>query len=92
MNAVDLDDTTNCPLGHRCESCGAAGNGVTVQTATTPLGVLCLTMCPRCSRSTVAPPLAVGTVVRLVMQHCEQLGIDADEMAAAMDERPVGDR
>jgi len=87
VSAVNLDDITNCPLGHRCESCGTAGNGVTVQTATTPLGVLCLTLCPRCAVSTAAPPLAVGTVVRLVMQHCMHLGIDADQMAAAMEGR-----
>ncbi len=86
MTGIDLDDITNCPTGHRCESCGAAGNGVTVQTATTPLGVMCLSLCPRCSASSVAPPVAVGTAVRLVYQHAGHLGIDLDEMAAAMDE------
>jgi len=89
VSSVDLDDTSNCPVGFRCESCGDAG-GITVATASTAVGVLCLSLCPRCSSSTVAPPVAVGTAVRLVMQHCTHLGIDADEMAAAMNKG--GDR
>lgn len=89
MRRINLDDTTNCPLGHRCESCGAAGDRLTVQTATTAVGVLCLTLCPRCAASDVAPPVPVATAVRLVMQHCQHLGIDADQMAAAMDHAPT---
>jgi hypothetical protein len=46
-----------------------------------PLGAACLTMCPRCAGSGVVPPVAVGTAVRLVAQHCEHLGIDLDAMA-----------
>lgn len=86
----DLDDTTNCPLGHRCESCGDEDGALAVSTANTPLGVLCLTLCPVCAASDVAPPVSVGTAVRLVLQHCEHLGITADDMAAAL--RPGGDR
>ena len=83
---VDLDDTSRCPLGHRCESCGAERDDLAICTVELgPLGVACLTMCPRCAGSDVAPPVAVGTAVRLVMQHCEHLGIDADQMAAAME-------
>jgi hypothetical protein len=52
----------------------------------TPLGVLCLTLCPLCAGSSVAPPVSLGTAVRLVGQHAEHLGIDLDEMAAAMQE------
>jgi hypothetical protein len=86
MPTVDLHNTANCPLGHRCESCGTTGQGLAVKTATTALGVLCLTLCPRCAASSVAPPIGIGTAVRFVMQHCAHLGIDADEMAAAMDD------
>ncbi len=85
MTRIDLDDTTNCPTGFRCESCGDIG-AITVATALTAVGVLCVSLCERCSSSTVTPPVAVGTAVRLVMQHCAHLGIDADQMAAAMDE------
>jgi hypothetical protein len=45
---------------------------------------MCLTMCERCAASTVSPPVAVATAVRLIAQHCIHLGIDVDEMAAAM--------
>ena len=86
MSAVNVDDTSRCPVGHRCECCGAAGMKLIVTTATTPLGVLCLTTCPRCSRSTSALPVTVSTAARLVGQHCAHLGIDLDEMAAAMAE------
>ncbi len=86
MNVTDLYDTSRCPRGHRCESCGVEASDLAVTTADTMLGVLCLTMCERCAQATVSPPVAVGTAVRLVCQHCEHLGIDLDEMAAALDE------
>lgn len=82
--SVGLYDTGACPLGHRCESCGADGEDLAVVAASTPLGVLCLTMCPRCAGSGVAPPVAVGTAARLVGQHAVHLGIDLDEMAETM--------
>ncbi len=86
MSAVDLDDTSRCPLGRRCESCGAERDDLAVCTvALDRLGVACLTMCPRCAGSGVVPPVSVGTAVRLTMQHCLHLGIDADQMAAAME-------
>lgn len=89
---TDLDDTTNCPVGFRCESCGDTG-GITVSTAATPLGVLCLSLCRRCAASTVAPPITVHTAARLVGQHCQHLGIDVDEAAAlARDDDGDGDR
>lgn len=81
---VDPNDTSRCPLGVRCESCGVERADLTVETATTPLGVLCLTLCPRCAAADMAPPIAVGTAARLVGQHCEHLGIDLDEMSEAM--------
>ncbi len=40
----DLDDTSRYPLGHRCGSCGDEHPSVDVTTATTPLGVLRLTL------------------------------------------------
>lgn len=82
---VDLDDTSRCPLGHRCEACGIEADDLAVRTAVLgPLGVACLTLCPRCAASDVAPPVAVGTAVRLVGQHCEHLGVTVDDMAAQL--------
>jgi hypothetical protein len=86
MSAVDLDNTSNCPVGHRCESCGAERNDLDVSTAATALGVLCLTLCPRCAASDVTPPVSVGTAARLVGQHAGHLRITVDEMAQAMRE------
>lgn len=77
----DLDDTARCPLGVRCESCGTEHAQLAVSTANTALGVLCLTLCPTCAASADTPPVSVATAARLVMQHCEHLGIDVDQMA-----------
>jgi hypothetical protein len=46
---TDLDDTSRCPLRHCCGSRGAERDDLAVSTATTPLGVLCLTLCPPCA-------------------------------------------
>jgi hypothetical protein len=85
MPAIDLDDTAGCPLGVRCESCGVERDDLRVATASASrLGVMCLTLCPRCADSDVVPPVAVATAVRLVGQHCRHLGIDVDDMAEAL--------
>jgi hypothetical protein len=85
VSAVNLDDTSRCPLGVRCESCGAERDDLAVCTvALDRLGVACLTLCPRCASSDVTPPVSVGTAVRLVLQHCEHLGITADDMDALL--------
>lgn len=89
--ATDVHDTERCPLGVRCESCGVEGDNLAVATAETALGVLCLTLCRRCAGAAMAPPVSVGTAMRLVGQHCAHLGIDVDQMAAALDE-DGGDR
>jgi hypothetical protein len=86
----NLDDTSRCPLGVRCESCGVERDDLDVKTVhLAQLGVACMTLCPRCAGSGVTPPVAVGTAVRLVMQHCIHLGIDADVMDSAL--RAEGD-
>jgi hypothetical protein len=84
MTHVDLDDTSNCEPGRRCECCGTTGDITVVTAALGRLGVACLSMCPGCADSTVAPPVAVATAVRLVSQHCVHLGIDLDEMAEVL--------
>lgn len=90
MNAVDLDNTAGCPVGVRCESCGTEGGPLAVETASAArLGVMCLTLCLRCADSDVTPPVTVSTAARLVGQHCAHLGIDLDEMAAALERRPL---
>ena len=86
MTAVNLDDVSRCPLGVRCESCGVERDDLAICTVELgSLGVTCLTLCPRCAGSDVAPPVSVGTASRLVLQHCIHVGITIDEMAAAME-------
>jgi hypothetical protein len=86
--AMNLDDTSRCPLGVRCESCGVERNDLVVATADLGrLGVACFTLCPRCAASSTPPRVAVSTAVRLVGQHCVHLGIDVDEMALTEAER-----
>ena len=80
---LDFDDTSRCPLGVRCESCGTEHGDLAVSTASTPLGVLCLTLCPRCSAATTAPPVSVTTAARLVAQHREHLETSPDETGEA---------
>lgn len=89
---IDLDDTSRCPLGARCESCGIERGDLAVAVAALgPLGVACLTMCPRCARADAAPPVSLPTAARLVAQHCQHLEIDLDQMAAALADED-GDR
>lgn len=80
---MNLDDTTNCPLGARCESCGSTAHR-SVCTATTPVGVICLTLCDRCAGSSLMPRLSAPGAARFVLDHCGHLGIDADQMEALM--------
>ena len=49
MSAVNLDDTSRCPLGHRCEACGVERDDLAVCTAV--MDRIGVTMCPRCANS-----------------------------------------
>jgi hypothetical protein len=81
VGTTTLDDTSNCPIGDRCAGCGGRTQ-LTPAIADTPVGTLCLTLCPACIHHRVLPRLSVPDAVRAVMAHCEHLGIDVDEMAA----------
>lgn len=74
---VDLDDTTSCPLGDRCEGCDTA-MGLAVCTAYAMGGVVCLTLCPTCDRPRVDPTTAAW----MALAHAGHLGIDIDQVAA----------
>jgi hypothetical protein len=82
---IDLDRTDACEHAARCAGCGAS-DGLTVQTATTPVGVICLTLCPSCTDAGKLPRLGMAEAVNMSCEHCRHLGITADEMAAAMDQ------
>jgi hypothetical protein len=82
--APNLNDASRCPLGVRCECCGVERADLAVIASDLgSVGVACLTMCPSCAASTVSPPVAVGTAVRLVLQHAAHVGVaclDASEL------------
>lgn len=84
MTVDDLHDTEGCPVGTFCESCGSTGPKLTAVTATTPVGVFCLTLCGRCGSSGLAPRITPGTAAIFVATHCAHLGISVDEMARVL--------
>lgn len=92
MTGRDVDDTTGCPLDERCENCGSRDeDDLAVATAETPVGVSCLTLCGPCADAGQVPePGGWSAAVARVLTHCEDLGIDADAMAAQLDERDNG--
>lgn len=61
--------TRYCPLGARCESCGAAGDGLAVVVVAVLAASVCLTLCPLCSASGRAPQIMLSTAERLAAQH-----------------------
>jgi hypothetical protein len=81
VGTTTLDDTSNCPLGDRCAGCGGRTR-LTAAVADTPLGTLCMTLCPACIRHHVLPRLSAGDALRGALAHCEHLGITPDEMSA----------
>lgn len=87
---LDLYDVSRCPRGPTCERCGRRedqGAILARGTVETVMGVFCATVCVRCSteRSEVAASLSPIAVAERVGRHCEHLGIDLDEMVAALD-------
>lgn len=84
MSTVALDDTSHCPDPAECESCGGTVD-LGVVTIGTPLGVFCAPVCDRCIDDGDLPRLSWSNAVHRVGDHCGHLGIDVDQMAAAME-------
>ena len=57
-----------CPAAAACESC-AAPDGLSVQEADTPVGVICLTLCDDCIEAERTPRLSAPDAVRRAMVH-----------------------
>lgn len=75
MTGTDLHDTTRCPLGHRCESCGREGRDLAVEAVPIRLGMLCR----RCAAYDDDLRVSVSTAARLVEQHAAHVaGTGAD--------------
>ena len=89
--APDLNDTTGCPLGVRCESCGAESPDLAVRAVTLAgLGTACLTLCRRCAAADTPPPITVATAARLVEQHVGHVGRAGGSAAPSADVDPDG--
>jgi hypothetical protein len=80
---INLDETGNCDRATGCVVCAATAD-LDVQTAETPLGVICLTLCPPCTDAGKLPRFGMAEAVRMALDHCRHLGITADQMEAAM--------
>ena len=57
-----------CPAAAACESC-AAPDGLSVQEADTPVGVICLTLCDDCTEAERTPRLSAADAVRRALVH-----------------------
>lgn len=68
-------DTSQCPVGARCEVCGSA-EPRTVRTAGIDEGVICLTVCVRCGAAKSIPTLSGSSAQRFVLDHQGHLGVD----------------
>jgi hypothetical protein len=74
QHPVDLDDVSHCPLGVRCESCGAEAPDLAVAISESPVGAFCVSACACCAAAIgrgTPVPVALATAVRLAAQHAE---------------------
>ena len=81
---MNLDDTTRCPVGPECESCGRTDE-LAVSTADTPAGVLCMTLCDACEVTGVLPILSPAEETARVLEHGQHVGVDVDQMTGEGD-------
>lgn len=83
----DLLKTITCPRGFRCEHCGQEDLLIqefrrhVVLPIVRPSGVLCLTLCDRCSRHPALlavparPAISVRTEPKLIAAHSQHLSL-----------------
>jgi len=63
---------SGCPRYSRCECCGREVDGVTMVVTDSPVGPFCVSACPTCMAAIengTAPPVSLGTAIRLAEQH-----------------------
>ncbi len=81
----DLYAVTECPMGDKCEKCQSQLQ-LNLETVSTQMGIFCLTLCDECCEFERLPKFFPVQVVERVLEHCVHLGIDADRMAALMEQ------
>jgi hypothetical protein len=74
---MNLDDTSRCPVGRECESCGRLDE-LAVSTVDTPAGVICMTVCDACELLAVLPVLSPAEEAASVREHGKHVGFDVD--------------
>lgn len=84
MKLPDLDDVSRCPLAKRCAGCGSE-TGLAVATIEVPVGIYCQTLCWLCAEDSLPSLGGWAATVDAVCAHCVHLGIDVDQMGAAME-------
>lgn len=80
---LQVDDTAACPVASSCAGCGARDD-LAVATASNPIGGFCLTLCGACAGAGAVPDQTLGRAAVLVLEHCDHLDCDLDEMASAL--------
>ncbi|OLM12111.1 hypothetical protein Ae717Ps2_0373 [Pseudonocardia sp. Ae717_Ps2] len=80
---VDLDDTGRCPTAATCAGCGTGQGELTVVTAGSGAGVLCVSLCPDCLTDDLAVPGPAAA--RGVAEHCGHLDIALSDMDAVLE-------
>jgi hypothetical protein len=74
---MNLDDTTRCPVGPECESCGRTDE-LAVSTADTPAGMICMTVGDACELLAVLPVLSPAEEAIRVREHGKHVRFDVD--------------
>jgi hypothetical protein len=82
-NRAQSEDTSRCPVGETCCSCGQ-GDDLAVAVADTPLGVVCLTLCASCEQAARTPSLSCVDAALRALTHAAHTGITdlADDVEA----------
>jgi hypothetical protein len=70
---MDPSDTSRCPIGFRCESCGAATDDLCVVIHGVLNAIMCVTLCAACRASERPPSIMLTTAEKLVQQHREHV-------------------
>jgi hypothetical protein len=83
MAHIDLNDTCGCPVAPSCLTCGS-DDDLAVAVGQNPVGVFCCTLCDDCALNGRLPVLSVPAAVKLSIEHCAHLGVNADQMRDAM--------
>jgi hypothetical protein len=86
---TEMQDTTRCPTGFRCESCGHAGSGLHVAAVDVLGATICLTLCPGCRQSGRPPQIMLSTAEKLAAQHQEHLAAASSPQVRVLPRRLI---